>query len=300
VIFGAVVQTVRGVLRAFEMFRMLATFDLSAAAIQFVLIVLLLWGVGGPAAVIGGQVSASVVMAFVGAAMVRRVSQLLGPTGDASLRGYRRSITWFLFSTNVNALLGLVTKQGDLIFLGLLRNPVDAGYYRFAKTLAAVISHVGDAVTTAVLPQLTRFWTSERGMLGPFLRSITMLLAGMLIPASLVAIALAEPVVRLVGGGRFDPSVPAVRILIVGFAVAGILSWTRPALLAAGRPHVATFINLFVAALQVALAPVLVPRFGFIASAGILTLLYAVGTSLMAVTVSRMVLISATEVRAHD
>lgn len=71
-------------------------------------------------------------------------------------------------------------------------------------------------------------------------------------------------------------------ILLAGFLVANTFYWNRIALLSLGLPDFPTKLNLVLAILKVIGIILLVPRYGFLASAALFAGSYVIGTSISA------------------
>ncbi len=78
----------------------------------------------------------------------------------------------------------------------------------------------------------------------------------------------------------FLPAYPALVILIPGFLIANTFFWNRVALLALGRPDFPTKLNLILAGLKILGVILLVPRYGYLANAALLSASYLVGVSI--------------------
>jgi O-antigen/teichoic acid export membrane protein len=79
---------------------------------------------------------------------------------------------------------------------------------------------------------------------------------------------------------EFLPAYPALLIMLVGFLVANTFYWNRTILLALNHPDFPTKVNLVVAILKTAGILLLVPGFGYLAGAALLSASYLLGVSL--------------------
>jgi O-antigen/teichoic acid export membrane protein len=85
-------------------------------------------------------------------------------------------------------------------------------------------------------------------------------------------------IIALVYTPQFLPAYPALVTLLAGLLVANTFYWRRVALLALGRADYPAKVNLVLAAFKVAGTLALVPRFGFLASAALLSGFYWIGS----------------------
>ena len=63
----------------------------------------------------------------------------------------------------------------------------------------------------------------------------------------------------------------AVLVLLIGYSFGSIFTWNRPLLLALGKPAYPLVIAAVVGVIELALAVILVPRFGYLAQAALLS-----------------------------
>jgi O-antigen/teichoic acid export membrane protein len=80
-------------------------------------------------------------------------------------------------------------------------------------------------------------------------------------------------------GTPFVPAATALALLFVGMGFANVLFWNRPALLALGRADFPFKVNLGIAAMKVVGILLVIPAYGYIGNAALLTGLYVVGVS---------------------
>jgi O-antigen/teichoic acid export membrane protein len=281
-VFSSLQTVCASTLRTFDRFALVSAYSITGTVMRFVFILLLLFAVGGPAGVLAGQSIAMTTVAVIGFVLVARViRQDFGPPSGERypLKRLLRELWSFMLSTNISGFFSLITKESDTLLLGFLATAHDVGLYDLAKSIGQVIMMFGDAVSSAIYPQVVRIAHADRTRLWPFLRRVTWSLSAIVVPGVAVALIFAPLLLRLAGGEAFEPAANALRVMAVGFGIATVLVWSRPAILALGRPHVATVVNGVLAAIQIGLTLLLVPRYGYFASACILAGLYAVGTT---------------------
>jgi O-antigen/teichoic acid export membrane protein len=95
--------------------------------------------------------------------------------------------------------------------------------------------------------------------------------------------------IRIVYGEEFLPAYPALLILLFGFLIANLLYWHRPALLALGRPDFPTKLNFILALIKVAGVLLLVPRFGYLASAALLAGYYILSSVISTIKIRTLI-----------
>jgi O-antigen/teichoic acid export membrane protein len=124
----------------------------------------------------------------------------------------------------------------------------------------------------ATYPELSRevsrsSWENVRYIL----RQGSWMAGGYTALAGLVLMIFGPLIIRVIYGAEYQPAYPALVILLVGFLFANTFYWNRTALLALGHPEYPTKVNLAAALLKIALALILLPRYGYLGSAALLS-----------------------------
>lgn len=200
------------------------------------------------------------------------------------LRPQTRELVHFATSTNISATLSLVNKDAEVLWISLFRTPTETGYYKTALSLINLVQMPVSPLPQATYPELSREvarqnWANVREVLrkgsflaGSFTLAISIILA--LLGQQLILMLYKDP--------GFLPAYPALMILIPGFLAANTFYWNRIALLALGRPDYPAKLNLVLAALKLMGIFLLVPRFGYLANAALLSASYLIGVSIAA------------------
>ncbi len=120
------------------------------------------------------------------------------------------------------------------------------------------------------------------------LRQGTLIAGGFTLAAGIfLAIFGRQIILLLYKDPGFLPAYPALLILLGGFLVANSFYWNRIALLALGLPSFPTKVNLIIAAVKLVGILILVPRFGYLASAALFAGYYIFSTSIGAIKTYR-------------
>jgi O-antigen/teichoic acid export membrane protein len=101
---------------------------------------------------------------------------------------------------------------------------------------------------------------------------------GVAADATVFLIILGKPLIAWLYTPQFLPAYPALLILLLGYLAANTFYWRRSALLALGRADFPAKVNLVLAAFKMAGILLLVPRYGYLASAALLTGFYWIGS----------------------
>ena len=151
----------------------------------------------------------------------------------SALTGRGREIFWFLTNSNLNALLGMVSKQLDVAILGYFRTPTEVGYYKVGKSLAGKVGYVSGPLQSVSYPELVRLWSLGDGL--AFRRKLKRLAWFIGLPLGLVTllgVAVLRQLIELLVGKAYLPAVFAAQLLFASTAWQSVFFWLRPAYMA--------------------------------------------------------------------
>ncbi|MEQ9619392.1 MAG: oligosaccharide flippase family protein [Deltaproteobacteria bacterium] len=262
------------ILRVFDKFKKIALLNTVESIIKLLLVAVFLFAGYG----IKGALYAFVLSNFIAFALrmwvvIRTLYEKnLGNWLGADIfliKGQWKEIAWFLGNTSFMATL----KTGNDKYLGMMILGFFAGkeavaFYRIANSVATIVNRVVDTLYEAIFPELIKFTSSSSlGQFRKFIKESTKNLLKLIIPVTVIIIALAEPIVRYAFGSDYLPAVNALRILALGVLIARYTYWINPALLALGRPGVRTLFYVVTTAAYLALMLILVPPYSYIGAA---------------------------------
>ena len=153
----------------------------------------------------------------------------------AYLKGRWKEILAFLVFNDLNALLGMIPKQLDVVILGYFRNPMEVGYYKLAKSLAGTVGYVVGPLQSVVYPEFAKLrgigdMKALRQKIHKLALQVGLPLAAVtafgIIPLPLIVLALL--------GQSYDPAVPAAQLLLIGYAIWLGFFWLKPIYFAHG------------------------------------------------------------------
>ena len=197
-----------------------------------------------------------------------------------------REIFTFVLSTNLNGTVNLIARDSAPLVLVWLRPAevahLEAGYFRLALGL----------INYAILPIEPFIWPTyaeiTRTISERKWRDTRILLRRVsLISAAWMAIAGGG--LALIGWWLIPflytpgaaPAYPALLVLIIGYGFGSVFTWNRPLLLALGKPSYPLIIAAVVGVIELALAFILVPRFGYLAQGALLSSYFIISIGLI-------------------
>jgi len=293
VIYGLIVlanlisESSIGLLQIFDRFRRMAVLNVFQSLVTLAIIAIVYVNQGGflgiLVAYLVGKVIGALGMTF--AALVEATRRWGGDWWRVPLHVLQpkySELARFAISTNISASLSLINKDSELLIVSFLRNPVETGYYKLSLALANMVQLPISPLPQATYPELSREvarrnWDNLRYVL----RQGSILAGSYTLAASLGLLFFGRWAIRFFYQPEYLPAYPALLILLLGFLVANTFYWNRTALLAIGRPDFPTKVNLVLASLKVVGVLLLVPQYGYLASAALLA-----GSYLLGVTVS--------------
>lgn len=186
----------------------------------------------------------------------------------------------FAISSNLSATAILVFRESEILWVGLFLTTEAAGYYKVAYAIISLLSVPANPLILTVYPELNRLIVQKVWpRLRDFLRKVTILSFSYNMLLALGFIFLGRWVLSIYGE-QYVVAYPALMALLVGFVFNYTLFWNRPLLLSLGLPEFPLKAIIIAGLIKVALAFPLVPRFGYVAEAILLSFYYisSVGT----------------------
>jgi O-antigen/teichoic acid export membrane protein len=238
-----------------------------------------------PFALISDQPIVAVVLAYMAGKLLIGLGVALMAFGEGrrqwgrgwwrtplgALKGQYREIFRFAFSTNISATINLVNKDGEELWVAGLLGATASGYYKQALAIANLVLIPVSPLPNATYPELAReaarkAWDNVRYVLKQGSR-LAALYTGL---ASLFLIIFGRQIIALLYP-QFQQSYPALVIILIGLFAANTFYWNRTALLALNLPDYPLKVNTLAAVLKIALTLLLVPHYGILASAALLS-----------------------------
>lgn len=289
VIANLIAESSTGLLQIFDRFRRMAWLRVVGSLVTLLLIGVASLNRSGLAGVLWAYILGKSIgaLSFTLAALSEAKARWGGRWWQAPLNRLQpkfRELAHFALSTNISASLSLINKDSELLWISFLRNPLETGYYKLALSLINIVQMPVSPLPQATYPELSREmarhnWAGVRTLL----RQGSLLAGGYTLAATLCLGILGKALIRLLYTDPYLPAYPALLILLVGFLVANTFYWHRSALLAIGRAEFPAQVNLVLAILKIGGIFWLVPRFGYLANAALLSASYLLGVSVSVV-----------------
>lgn len=162
---------------------------------------------------------------------------------------------WILLSYFATVIAGKL----DVFLISTMLGTKSVGLYAAAQQLASIMPLIIGAISTAVLPRFSQF--AEEGKLDEYFGK-TFFGVSMLALFLSPIIFLANDLIGLVFGSKFDESIQVFQILFTAYLIAllgNILSLT---LYAVGKPKILTYINYLGLATTILFYPILISWLG--------------------------------------
>jgi O-antigen/teichoic acid export membrane protein len=286
-------ETSTGVLQITDRIRVRGTVNLIQSAVSaLIIVVAFVWSTHGavaaPMAIVTVLLSYLVGKAILGiglfVAAQARLRQMLGPNWSEvpfSVLPSLSDLFRFALSANLSATAILIFRESELLWVGFFLNTEAAGLYKIAYTIVNFLSVPADPLILSVYPETNRLIVQKAwGRLRDFLRKMTTFSFAYNLVLALGLVVFGRLVLGIFGM-QYIPAYPALLALLAGLAFNYTLFWNRPLLLSLGLPAFALWAILVAGALKVGLALWLVPRYGYVMEAALLSLYYVLSVSLI-------------------
>jgi len=289
VLANLIAESSTGVLQVFDRYKRIASFNLVQSLFTLAITFLVYLAKGGMVEIVLAYLIGKTIGAL--GLTITALVEAHGHWGPGwwkapfnLLRPQARELTHFAVSTNISASLNLVNKDSELLWVSLFRSPLEAGFYKTALSIVNLVQLPVSPLPQTTYPEISREvtrgnWKNVRHIL----RQGTISAGGFTLAAAIFLALFGRQVILLLyKDPGFLPAYPALLILLVGFLVANAFYWNRIALLSLGLPDFPTKVNLVLAVLKVVGILLLVPKFGYLASAALFAGYYMISTSLAA------------------
>jgi len=288
VLANLIAESSTGLLQIYDRFRTFSVINIAQSLVTLAIVVIVYFSNGNflgilIAYLVGKSIGAFSLSSMALVEATRQWGSGWWRVSIQLLRPKARELVNFAVNTNISASLSLITKDSELLWVAFLRNPLETGYYKVALALANIVQLPILPLPQATYPELSREvarknWNNTRYVL----RQGSILAGSYTLAVTVGLLLIGKPLLQILYTPEYLPAYPALLILLVGFLVANTFYWNRVALLAIGLPDFPTKVNLVLALLKILGIILLVPVYGYLASAALLSLSYILGVSVSA------------------
>lgn len=154
----------------------------------------------------------------------------------AGIRDDRRRIGAFLVNNSLSRTVHTMIFSGDVLLLGALAGPAQAGYYTIAKKLAFAVLRLTDPMAASLLPQLARL-VAERSFteVRIMLKRTTVAIAAIVVVIFLLALLFGERILTFLYGDDYRPAAAALLLLVAAAGIGAIVFWSTSLIISLGR-----------------------------------------------------------------
>ena len=183
-----------------------------------------------------------------------------------------RGILGFALNTNLNGTVNLIFRDNIPLYLARFVSLADVGLFKIAGTLLLPITLILDPFIAPTYAEISRTIVKKQWDITlRLLRRITAIGTGIVLALWAGWAALGWWLIPLLYKAQARPAYPVLLILIAGYGFAGIFQWNRSLFLSIGKPGYPLLISILTGVIELALIAVLVPRFGNVGMAAILS-----------------------------
>ncbi len=279
-------ETATGVLQSTERFKHQAWINLGQSLLTAGLILSAFLFNGGLGWVVMAYLVGKVVLGSLPVLMAWRSldSHLGAGWWRAPLTGLPpwKELVHFAVTSNLSATVNMLVRDSEILWVALFLNPTAAGYYKVAIAISSLIPLPVAPFTSATYPEISRSTAANAWQqLWRLIRRVS-LLSTAITAAIALFLVLFGKVLILFYGPEFLPTYPALLVLLVGYAFSNLIFWNRPLLLALNLPGYPFWVTLFSGTLKILLTLIIIPMFGIIGAASLLTGYFILSGTLMA------------------
>lgn len=197
--------------------------------------------------------------------------------------GKRHNGLWkFVWTTNLNASLRMVTRELDLLIIGGMAGAAAAGLYKIAKQFSNILAHLSDPLYQSIYPELAKLWTTKMFYEFKQLMMRSSLIAGSLAMfVWLFFVFFGKAVLLLTVGQDFTQSQPVLVLYMLAVVIAVCGFPLQPAMLSMGKPHISFWVHVVSTVFYFILLPICIALYGIVGAAVSYLTYYLIWSSLM-------------------
>jgi len=285
ILSNLIYETSTGVLQATHRFDHLARVNLINSIITSSMIggtyVLYRWGhlIAAPHLLEAILLAYVLGKTYVGLSLVvlalRELKQVLGPgwwkIPLRTLPG-KRALFMFALNTNLNGTMNLFFRDNIPLYMANLLSTTAVGYFKIAMTLIIPITLILDPFIAPTYTEISRtIAKAQWGTTLRLLKRITVITGGVVLAIWTAWALTGWWIIPTLYKLQARPAYPLLLILIAGYGFASTFQWNRSLFLSLGKAGYPVLISLLTGVIELALIYSLVPRYGYLMMAVILS-----------------------------
>lgn len=287
ILANLIAESSTGLLQYFDRFRRMAILNIFQSVITLILIIIAWRQQAGMPGVLLAYLAGKAISAIgLTIAALLEASRHWGRTWWKAplrlLQPQARELVKFAVSTNLSGSLSLISRDSGILWVSYFSNTTQAGFFKIAMALTNYIQLPMAPMPQATYPELSRAvalkkWNDFRYLI----RNGTFLAGAYSGVVGVGLVLFGKPLIALLYTTVYLPTYPGLVIMLVGIVFSNALYWSRSALLSLGLADHATRVNLLVTLFSVIGLVKLLPLFGFIGSAIVLSVGSLLGNTLV-------------------
>jgi O-antigen/teichoic acid export membrane protein len=181
-----------------------------------------------------------------------------------------RRITRFSFTISYVLLLDtIIWQRSEVLFLKRYSTLSEIAFYTLAYAAASKLGDIASTLSSTLLPLYSESYGRDRlQQVGQIFKNAMKYLQMVMVPLSLLAAAIARPLVHLLYGLKYMPSVLPLQILLICQAFTSIGMVSSPLVMGTEKQGFIAKYGTLIAVLNIALDIILIPKFGALGAAG--------------------------------
>ena len=184
----------------------------------------------------------------------------------------KRSLVMFALNTNLNGTVNLFVRDNIPLYLASLLSITAAGYFKIAMTLIIPMTLILNPFIAPTFTEISRtIARAEWQTTLRLLRRITFITGGVVLAIWGGWALTGWWIIPTLYKPQASPVYPLLLILIAGYGFASVFQWNRSLFLSLGKPGYPVLIAVLTGIIELALIFALVPQYGYLALAAILS-----------------------------
>jgi O-antigen/teichoic acid export membrane protein len=196
----------------------------------------------------------------------------------------------YVWTTNLNSTIRLVSRELDEILVAALTTPTALGLYKVAKQFSRALPLIVDPLYQSIYPELARLWTKNKVVeLLSLIKRSTLIVCAFAVIGWVIFIIFGKWLIDIMVGVSYQDAYPTAVFYMFALVVALATFSFQPSMLAFGLPKASFTIQLIVTVIFLASLIPLVNTLGIIGAALSYVLYNLLWSLLMFVKIRRVI-----------